>query len=210
VKKAAGCAVLLALLAGPAWAGDAWVADYAIQDAKGERTLVLVRDDNRVEYRISGEAPRIWRRLQDGVEMRELHPEEKRVITYSPGDLRTLGMPTDWEQLAGIVEPGLRTRLSMKDGAKFFGQASVRYTGSDPQGNKVMLDWLAGAGLPVHYCVGGQCAAKRDAGDGLRLRSLKQVPAEQAFSSEEGLLEIDQADLGDMEMDPVVRHLTHG
>ena len=209
MKKAASC-VLLALLAGPVWAGDAWVADYAIQDAKGERTLVLVRDENRVEYRISGEAPRIWRRLQDGVEMRELHPQEKRVVTYSPGDLRTLGMPTEWELLAGIVEPGLRTRLSMQDGAKVFGQPSVRYTGADAQGNKVILDWLAGASLPVRYCVGGQRAAKRGAGDGLRLRSLKQVPAEQAFSSEEGLLEIDQADLGDMEMDPVVRHMTHG
>jgi hypothetical protein len=209
VKKAASC-VLLALLAGPAWAGDAWVADYAIRDAKGERTLVLVRDDDRVEYRISGEAPRIWRRLQDGVEMRELHAEEKRVITYSPGDLRTLGMPTEWELLTGIVEPGLRTRLSMKDGAKVFDQPSVRYTGSDSQGNKVILDWLAGAGLPVRYCVGGQCATKRDAGDGMRLRSLKRMPADQAFSSEEGLLEIDQADLGDMEMDPVVRHMTHG
>lgn len=205
MKKAASC-LLLALLAGPAWAGDAWVADYAIRDAKGERTLVLVRDDDTVEYRIAGEAPRIWRRLQDGVEMRELHAEEKRVITYSPGDLRTLGMPTEWELLAGIVEPGLRTRLSMQDGAKVFGQPSVRYTGADAQGNKVILDWLAGAGLPVRYCVGGQCAAKQ----GIRLRSLKQVPADQAFSSDAGLLEIDQADLGDMEMDPVVRHMTHG
>lgn len=209
MKKVASC-LLLALLAGPAWAGDAWVADYAIRDDKGERTLVLVRDDDTVEYRISGEAPRIWRRLQDGVEMRELHPAEKRVVTYSPGDLRTLGMPTEWGLLAGIVEPGLRTRLSRKDGARVFDQASVRYAGSDAQGKQVILDWLADAGLPVRYCVGEQCAAKRDAGDGLRLRSLKRMPADQAFSSEEGLLEIDQADLGDMEMDPVVRHMTHG
>ncbi|MET1161613.1 MAG: hypothetical protein ABWY48_03660, partial [Pseudoxanthomonas sp.] len=59
--KSLASAMVLALVAGPACAGDAWVAEYAVHDQKGERTLVLARDEDQVEYRLGNEAPRIWR-----------------------------------------------------------------------------------------------------------------------------------------------------
>lgn len=195
--KSFASGLLLALIAGPAWAGDAWVAEYAVHDHKGERTLVLVRDEERVEYRLSDEAPRLWRRLQDGVEMRELHPDQKRSLVYSPGDLRTLGMDSAWEQLAGIVDPGLLTKLSRKEESRQFGQQSIRYAGTDANGQPVVMEWLPELALPVRYCIGQPCVKNKNAESSLRLRTLKRMPAEQAFSSEQGLLELDQADLGD-------------
>lgn len=199
----------LALVAGQGWAGDAWVGDYRVRDAHGERALVLVRDDSRVEYRVEGEPVRVWRKTSDGLELTELYPVEKRMIVYAPGDLRTMNLRPDWVQLTGLVDPALRTRLDASDEATAFAQPLTRYRGSDAQGIRVELDWLAEAGLPARYCSGRGCSGKRRGEDALRLQNLKSVPAEEAFTPLEGLLEIDHADLGDMELDAFVRSLSH-
>ncbi|HEY5971389.1 MAG TPA: hypothetical protein VIT22_05355 [Pseudoxanthomonas sp.] len=185
------------------------MGDYRIRDAQGERALVLVRDDTRVEYRIAGEPTRIWRKTPDGVEMIELHPAERRMVVYAPGDLRTMGVEADWALLTGLVDPTLRARLSASGDATAFAQPLTRYRGSDAQGTRVELDWLTEAGLPVRYCIGQRCVAKHGDEDAMRLRELKRAPAEGAFTSLDGLLEIDHADLGDMGQDAFVRDLSH-
>lgn len=202
--------LVLATVASPAWAGDAWQAKYRVRDAEGERTLVVVRDETQVEYRMSGQAPRVWRKLQDGVEMRELHRREARMVTYTPGDLRTMGMPTEWDALAEVVAPEVRAQLSARGQSSRLGQSSLHYQGADAQGKPVVLEWLPGVGLPALYCTGAQACLKNPGKHAaLELLALRTLPAAQAFSSTEGLLEIDQADLGDMEMDPVVHALVH-
>jgi hypothetical protein len=210
----ARCWVLLCLLiAGQGWAGDAWVADYRIRDAQGERSLVLIRDDTRIEYRVPGEPVHSWRRTPDGIELRELHPDAHRVIVYTPGDLRAMDRAPDWVRLAGLVDPALRAGLVSKGEASAFGQRMTRYRGDDTQGLPVQLDWLAVAGLPVRLSVGtagkGQRNDEARGGDAIRLLALKQVSADLAFTAVDGLLEIDHADLGDMELDPFVRGLSH-
>ena len=203
----------LALLAGPGWAGEAgreeaWVGDYRIRDAQGERALVLVRDESRVEYRVAGESTRIWRQTPDGLEMIELYPAERRMVVYTPGDLRTLGVQPDWALLTGLVDPALRARLSVSGDATAFAQPLSRYRGNDAKGVRVELDWLAEAGLPARYCVGESCAGKHRDADAIRLQQLTRLPAEDAFTSLDGLLEIDHADLGDS-VDAKVRDLSH-
>ena len=199
----------LVLVAGQGWAGEAWVGDYRIRDAQGERALVLVRDDNRVEYRVAGEPIRVWRQTSDGLELTELYPAERRRIVYAPGDLRTMELRPDWAQLTGLVDPALRTQLAASSGdATAFAQPLTRYRGNDAKGARVELDWLAEAGLPARYCTGQRCGRRRGE-EALSLLNLKSVPAEEAFTPLEGLLEIDHADLGDMEQDAFVRKLSH-
>jgi len=208
------CWVLSCLLiAGQGWAGDAWVGDYRIRDAGGERALVLVRDDSRIEYRVPGEPVRTWRRTPDGIELRELHPDAHRMIVYAPGDLRAMGRTPDWARLAGLVDPDLRARLTAKSEGSALGQPMTRYRGTDAQGLPVQLDWLDGTGLPVRLSIDTPRKAQRNDksrdDDGIRLLALRQTPAELAFTPIDGLLEIDHADLGDMELDPFVRGLSH-
>ncbi len=207
------CLWLLLLIAGQGWAGDAWVGEYRIRDARGERALVLVRDDTRIEYRVPGEPVRTWRKTPDGIELRELHPDAHRMIVYAPGDLRAMDRAPDWARLAGLVDPALRTRLAAKGEASAFGQLMTRYRGVDAQGLPVQLDWLAEAGLPVRLSIDTPRKAQRDDksrdGDAIRLLALRQAPADLAFTAVDGLLEIDHADLGDMELDPFVRGLSH-
>ncbi len=199
---------LLALvsIAGQGVAGEAWVGDYRIRDARGERALTLVRDDGRVEYRVEGEPTRVWRQTPDGLELTELYLDQKRKVAYAPGDLRAMNVQPDWAQLSGLVDPALRTQLAASGDASAFAQPLTRYRGKDAQGARVELDWLAQAGLPARYCTGPRCG-KRGGQDGVRLKALQKMPAETAFTSLEGLLEIDHADLGDREQDAFVRSL---
>lgn len=220
---ARGWLLFLALIAGQGWAGDergdergsnaaadktAWVADYRIRDARGERGLVVVRDDTRIEYRVANEPVRVWRQTADGVELRELYPAERRMVVYAPGDLRTLDKVPDWVQLSGLVDPALRAQLNATGNATAFAQPLTRYRGVDSQGTPVALDWLAAPALPARYCLGKHCGGKRS-DDAIRLQGLTRAPAEGAFTSLDGLLEIDHADLGDMELDAFVHGLSH-
>ena len=203
------CVWLLVVVAGPlwvgdAWAGDAWMGEYRIRDAQGERELILVRDDTRIEYRVPGQPVRVWRRTADGIELRELYVGDKRMVVYEPGDLRALAYAPDWTQLSGLVDPALRARLTEKGKASALGRPIVRYRGADAQGARIELDWLPEADMPMRLAMG-----KSRAGDAIRLQRLERIPAERAFSAIDGLLELDHADLGDMELDPFVRSLSH-
>jgi hypothetical protein len=221
---ARGWPLLLALIAGQGGAGDgrseepsspavgneaAWVGDFRIRDARGERELRLVRDGTRIEYRIAGEPIRVWRQTPDGVELRELYAADRRMVVYAPGDLRTLDKMPDWAQLSGLVDPALRARLKSMGESVAFARPFARYRGADAQGKHVELDWLPAADLPARYCTGKPDSRKCSGGDAIRLQGLTQVPAQRAFTPLDGLLEVDHADLGDMEMDAFVHGLSH-
>jgi hypothetical protein len=119
----------------------------------------------------------------------------------------------DWAQLAGLVDTALRTRLAAESEGSAFGQPMTRYRGTDAQGLPVQLDWLADAGLPARLSVGparkGRRAGEARDGDAIRLLALRKAPTDLAFTAVDGLLEIDHSDLGDMELDPFVRGLSH-
>lgn len=187
----------IALFAGPLQAGEtadvrAWVAEYRIRDAHGERAMTVVRDATRVEYRIAGLPTRIWHRQPDGVALEELHPERGERITYAPGDLRARDREPDWSQIAGLVAPALRERLANAPAGRVFGEPVQRYHGKDAQAHVVELDWLVAPGLPARYRIDAGTASER-----IELRALRRLPAGQAFTPTDNLRESDGADLGD-------------
>jgi hypothetical protein len=200
--------------AGPAWAGEvrgsagtvaareapqAWVAEYRIRDAGVERTLVLVRSDTQVEHRMPGEPVRAWQKIGDGVEHREIFAAQQRVVVYAPGDLRALGQSQDWARLGGLVDPALLAGLKDAGSTRTAGQVARRLRGVH-EGDRIDLDWIAGAELPARYRrVGPQGRFQ------LELRTLQRVPAAAAFASTDGYRELDYADIGDMELDPFAR-----
>lgn len=205
--------------AGPAWAGEvrgsaeaaaqdapqAWVAEYRVRDADGERALVLVRSDTRVEYRMPGAPVRAWQKVGDGVEHRQIFPAEQRVVVYAPGELRALGQSQDWSRLGGLVDPAERAGLKVAGSTRRAGQVTLKLRGTH-EGVRIDLDWMAGPDLPGRY---------RRVGPGerleLTLRTLRRVPAEEAFASTEGYRELDYADIGDMELDAFARgHIQQG
>ncbi|QQP94112.1 hypothetical protein [Lysobacter enzymogenes] len=229
-RVAAGRVAALALafvLAGPAWAGEAasanaapsavetvaapvaapdaeaLLAQYVLRDARGERSLVLVRSADRIEYRQQGEPVELWRQTPDGISRLELFAAEQRSVAWAPGDLRTAGRMPQWEQLASPINAQLRDKLKRDGNAKALGLSAQRYRGESAEGRPIALEWLADAGLPAYYRTG---PAKPKAGDAgfyeLRLVKLERVDAASAFTATAGYREIDYTDLGDMELDP--------
>ncbi|QQQ02218.1 hypothetical protein [Lysobacter enzymogenes] len=217
--------VLVCALAGPAWAGDAvatnaapadtvaasatvpdtqaLVAEYKVRDARGERSLTLVRSADRIEYRQPGEPAELWRQTPDGIARLELFAAEKRSVAWAPGDLRTTGRMPQWEQLASPINPQLRDKLKRDGSAKVLGLSAERYRGESAEGQAIALEWLSAEGLPAYYRTG---PAKPKAGDTgfyeLKLVKLERVGPQTAFTATGDYRETDYADLGDMELDP--------
>jgi len=200
--------LFVALFAGPLWAGErqdaaaagtaaplespAWVGDYRVRDAHGERRMIVVRDATRVEYRIEGQPVQVWRRVADGVELQELHLEEGTAVTHAPGDLRARNREPAWDQVSGIVDPSLRTRLAPGRRGQAFGEPLQSYRGKDARDQVVELDWLPAAGMPARYRIKAGAAS-----ESLELQGLRRVPGDQAFTSTATLRESDGADHGD-------------
>lgn len=174
-----------------------------LRDARGERSLVLVRSADRIEYRQQGEPVELWRQTPDGISRLELFAAEQRSVAWAPGDLRTAGRMPQWEQLASPINAQLRDKLKRDGNAKALGLSAQRYRGESAEGRPIALEWLADAGLPAYYRTG---PAKPKAGDAgfyeLRLVKLERVDAASAFTATAGYREIDYTDLGDMELDP--------
>lgn len=230
---AALCVAGSLAFAGPSWAGDAvrseamvtdaaaghrdsasiaakaastpvLFAEYQVRDARGERSLVLVRSADRIEYRMQGEPVEVWRRTPDGIARLELFAKEQRSVSWSPGDLRTIGEMPQWEQLASPINPELRTRLQRHGEVNVLGAVALRYRGESAEGQAIALEWIEADGLPAYYRTGKRKAGASGAAGGyeLRLRKLERVGAEGAFTATSDYRETDYADLGDMELDP--------
>jgi hypothetical protein len=196
-------------LAGPSWAGEvagetagqglAWVAQYQLHDAQGDRTLTVVRDETRVEYRTSEEPVRVWELGGDGVAHRQIFPSDGKVVVYTPGDLRSVGHSSEWSKLSGLVDPGLRQQLPAVGKKTVAGQSAQRYEG-EQNGTQIELTWLPLAALPAHFQTG-----KGKARFELTLDKLERRNADEAFTSTADYRELDFADIGDMELDPFAR-----
>jgi hypothetical protein len=171
---------------------QAWIGEYRVRDAHGERTMTIVRDATRVEYRVQHLPVRVWRQVTDGVELQELHPERGERITYAPGDLRARDREPQWTQIASLVDPTLRDRLTAGRSGKAFGESLQRYRGHDAQRNSIELDWLTASAMPARYRI-----VAGHANETIELRSMRRRPAEQAFTPTDGLRDTDGADQGD-------------
>lgn len=179
------------------------VAEYQVRDARGERRLVLVRSADRIEYRMQGEPVEVWRKTPDGIARLALFAKEQRSVSWSPGDLRTIGEMPQWEQLASPINPELRTRLQRHGQAKAFGGVAERYRGESAEGQAIALEWIEADGLPAYYRAGKRKASSGEAGAyELRLLKLERVGGDGAFTATSEYRETDYADLGDMELDP--------
>ena len=175
---------------GDAQAGP-WQADYLIDSAQGRHQLRIVMDDERVEYRALGEPVRQWRRVADGVELREINVESGRVIVHAPGDLRLRGREPDWLKLRHWGMGGATA------GWQGGGTGEVRLSGGQRHVTRrwqpsasmqaEAVEWVTAAGVPVQHRHGGHT---------WRLTALTAVDAG-AFTSSDVLEHIDVADLAD-------------
>jgi hypothetical protein len=148
----------------------------------------------------------IWRRVRaDEYTYRRVFHNDKRVVDYTAGEIRTRHAEPDWSKLASVISPQLLAELKRGPSKAIFGQKAVRYTGK-VGGQSIELWWLEQAQLPasLHMTRTGQRMT-------LALKELhSEAPAAWPRATEERIADyglIDAADFGDMESDPFVARI---
>ena len=129
--------------------------------------------------------------------------EDRKLIAYTPGELRTQNRAPAWEVLNTVIDARLLDSLRRVGPARHLGQPATRYRGQ--VGNeKIEVVWLDAEQLPAEIVRRDKQHSYR-----LRLRELRPVPASnwpRADLARAAEYEhVDGADLGDREYDPFVR-----
>lgn len=167
------------------------------------------REARRVETRdqLSGQGE-IWERDPSGkLFYTHLFFPEHVALEYMPGDLATTGSTATWEQVAALTGPAILGQNPQPQGrASFAGIGEERYAGNLGE-TTVEIDWLPSLNLPSRILqkspkttvelVLAECTA-------LSQGKVKPITAEELHN----LRHIDFSDLGDMESDPVVQHIS--
>lgn len=183
-------------------------ARYDLKVAHAKKTTqadwYLWRDANSIETAnpVVGHND-IWQRSgANDYHYRRVFHHDKRVVDYTPGEIRTRNAEPDWAKLASVISPQLLDALKRGSSKTLFGQKAVRYTGN-VGGQHIDLWWLERAKLP---------ASLQMIRSGERMTmALKEVhdvgPANWPRTSDDKIADygmIDAADFGDMESDPFV------
>jgi hypothetical protein len=148
----------------------------------------------------------IWHRVRGNeYTYRRVFHNDKRVVDYTAGEIKTRHAEPDWSKLASVISPQLLRELKRGSSKTLFGQMAARYTGK-VGGQSVDLWWLEQAQLP---------ASLQMTNTGQRMTlTLKELRAKAPLAwpraAEERIEDygqIDAADFGDMENDPFVARI---
>jgi len=146
----------------------------------------------------------LWGRDDGGeVSWQRIFHDERKLIAYTPGELRTQRRAPAWEVLNTIIDERLLTSLRRVGSASFNGRQATRYRGQVGE-ERIEVIWLEKEKLPVEVSRRDRHHAYR-----LRLLELRALPgrdwprADLARAADYEY--IDGADLGDREYDPFVR-----
>jgi hypothetical protein len=148
----------------------------------------------------------IWERTSaDDFSYRRIFHIDKRVVEYSPGEIKTRNAKPDWAKLASVISPQLLDELKRGAKSTAFGQRAVRYTGK-VGGQKIDVLWLEQAQLPARLQMSGKGQQMTMVLKDLYAQSPAGWPRiDETKIAAYGL--IDAADFGDMESDPFVARL---
>ncbi|MBD8527607.1 hypothetical protein [Pseudomarimonas arenosa] len=151
----------------------------------------LLRARDQVERRVEGSPVRRWRREADGIGLIEIDVRARRVVEFSPGELRARRAEPQWSQLAELVDPALR-QLPERKLWRHGEHQRQRFAGKLDDQREVDLIWLRALRLPEKVEWRGMAGRET-----LRLLSVEIADGELGFTPCDGCLRIDAADLGE-------------
>lgn len=190
-----------------AQAADPVTASYRVELQSGKRavqsqTWYIQREPQRITI-YKPQMDDIWRRDQAGqISFERVFHDDRTIVEYTAGELRTLGVTPVWDELASIFDPAKLQKL--KPLARTAGAASYQGKLGEEQ---VKVEWLDEPALP-------RSLLRSAHGKSVRFTLLKQpatlpdaiVAAHQALDH---YTRLDASDFGDMEYNPVVKKAMH-
>lgn len=165
-----------------------------------EQTWHLHRGADRSVWS-KGSVDEVWRRGASGISLERVMHAQRHVIDYTAGELRTLGVERDWDDLGTLFSE--RDLAALKPAGPRARDGRQRLRGT-VAGEQVELLWDARARLPA-------ALVQTNARGRVRFERIDVVvgaDAARAWRGEASAADyarIDAADFGDMEGDPVVR-----
>lgn len=167
----------------------------------------MYRADNRIEIdRPADKLTDLWTRRGNEIERQRYFHPDKRIITFTQADMRSLGADVEWQRISSVISPswlGKKLKPTGNTRLTFAGKAT-RYKG---EVNGVTYDvwWLPSHDIP--FSVSQRHADERVAISLLSLAGESKPLLDPKVVSDYS--NIDFADLGDKETDPFVRKLNH-
>ena len=166
------------------------------------QTWSLVRRGAEIVWSKGDTLDEIWRLEASGIALQRVMHDERHVIEYSAGELRTLGVAVDWRELASLLgEHDLASLSSVRLARLPAGQTLYR---GRLAGDQVEVLWDDVACLPIRMI--------REGSKG-RVQMVRQAvewggaAANDATRRASDYARLDAADFGDMEYNPVVRRV---
>lgn len=151
-----------------------------------------------------GEYAEVWQRDERGaLTLTRVFHHDKKMIQYTPGELKTQRRLKDWNSLNGFFDPRRQAGLQKAGETTFMGRPATRYSGKIGREN-VEVIWLEKEAMLARYAIAG-----RDGSLTYELVDMRPMPlaatAGDALARAEQYDFIDGSDLGDMEYDPFVQ-----
>lgn len=167
--------------------------------------LYLVRQPDQVEI-ARGIYTDVWQRDQRAeLSLIRVFHQDRKLIEYEPGELRTRHAMAHWPAVNGLFDPRLLGRLAKGATQPYLGRTATAYTGKLGK-DDVELLWLEQEALIARYV-----RSNRDGSLEVALKTLQAAPGSAwpppslSVAGDYGV--IDAADLGDMEYDPFVQRV---
>ncbi|MGS0673510.1 hypothetical protein [Shewanella sp. 125m-1] len=191
-------------------------ATYSATNASGQQsTITLLRSADKVIYQRSPTSFEMWDKQGEYV---RYFPTEQRSITYRKGDLLSLNMHFDLQQLTHLISPELIKQLSNAQhetaapspeqhethhSANLSCQAVAHYEGL-LAGNTLNLVWMTKLMLPVTMTV--QQKGKQFS---YQLTEIEPFSSDAFAALISNYNDMDFADVGDNESDPFIAKMIH-
>ena len=165
----------------------------------------FTRKNNQVET-ARGDSAEVWQRDERGeLTLTRVFHQDRKLIQYTPGELRTQGLQKDWSALNSVIDPRRLATLKQVGNVSFLGRPASRYTGKLGE-EKIEVVWLTKEAIAARVIRSG-----RDGNVSLELKELRASPAarwpQASLARADQYAFLDGADLGDMEYDPFVQRV---
>mgnify|MGYP003114794390 CR=1 FL=1 len=188
----------------PAINGSHLSARYLVTKDNGvSHEITLLRNDQQVIYQHNPQSFELWDRRGEYV---RYFPNERRSVSYRKGDLLSLNMHFNFEQLNQLISPAMLKKLqqrSISNTNQPDTSVTQQYSG-EQSGHKLTVSWIDKLDLPHSFVVS-------NANGSMQYQLLELTP----FSKNEfsalisGYQDIDFADVGDNESDPFIAKMIH-
>jgi hypothetical protein len=148
---------------------------------------------------LKGPIDEIWRRdAQGNISFARVFHDDQKVVDYSAGELRTLGVEANWAALSAFIDPSELAAMKVVSKTGTAWQQKIKLT-SKTRGSQVSVEWQPALQLPT------QIVRHSTAHGQVKITLQTHTPRSEPNKRSAHYLHLDAADFGDQGDERVVK-----